>query len=120
MSNDGSKLKEYVFENRVNVVHLAKALEVSRTSIYQWYTLEKIPTATKKAIADALGAKLTDVWPYTTIEAMEKHRPVQETGGQVDELNTKVEGLAATVEALDARVKKLESQALRKRPKLLG
>lgn len=122
-NDDGLKLKDYIFENRVNVVHFEKALEVSRSSVYDWYKLDRIPTSTKKAIADALGAKLTDVWPYTTVEAMENHRPTQAPtdtpDAQVDELIAMVEALTAIMEGMEARLKKLETQALRKRPTML-
>lgn len=120
-ASDGVKLKEYIFENRVNVVHLAKALDVSRSSIYDWYKTGKIPTATKKAIADAIGAKVTEVWPYTTVQAMERQRetqgPTPAPDTRVDEIITMLESLTEVIEAHDVRLKKLEAQAIRKRPK---
>lgn len=111
MNHEGRMLKEFIFQQQIEITGLAETLDIERSTFYDWMKKERVPFAKKKAIAEALGVDITEIWAHSP------HDKAPSPGSKdVDAIHPEVQ---RRLDDMDARLKKLEGLAMRKYPKPL-
>lgn len=104
MKPEGEALKTYIQERRINKTQLAKALNMSRTNLYQLFGSKRLGEKTKDAICKYLQVSFDNIYNF------KNDNDITSTQSKSSSAILSVEILSEKLKHADEKIKMLEER----------